>query len=101
MRKWTVWLIIALLLSVASASQVGAEEEVEAKVELSVEQKNELANLYKEIFDKKKVVIAKYVEYGVFSKEKGEKIIAKFEKHHEKLAENGYIPRHSKSKKHK
>ncbi|MGI6226864.1 MAG: YckD family protein, partial [Peptococcales bacterium] len=60
--------------------------------QLTDAQKKELATLQKEILEKKKEVISKYVEYGVMSKEKGDKIISRLEKRYERLEQNGFVP---------
>ncbi|MGF7186733.1 uncharacterized protein YlaN (UPF0358 family) [Desulfitispora alkaliphila] len=44
-------------------------------------------------------MVNKYVEYGVISKEKGNKIISHMEKRYEKLEENDFIPKCPRSKK--
>ncbi|MGO4886710.1 YckD family protein [Anaerobacillus sp. MEB173] len=107
MKKWCIGLTAAALLCVGMINPAFAEEEsIEHQevneVTLTEEQKQELSELHKSLFEQKKEVINKYVEYGVFTKEKGDKIISKFEKHHEKLKESGYIPRwdHHKKKCH-
>lgn len=64
------------------------------KVELTEKQKAELDTLYNDLFAKKKQVIDKYVEFGVFSKEMGEKKKAWMDKRYSNLKENGYIPSH-------
>jgi argininosuccinate lyase len=68
-------------------------------VQLTAQQKKELELLYKDIFDKRKQVIGKYVKYGILPEEKGQKIIAHLQKHYEKLEQNGFIPHWDHSKK--
>ena len=68
-------------------------------VQLDQTQQQELAALHQEIQAKVKEVVSKYVEYGVISKEKGDKIISRLDKRYQKLEENGFIPRWDKCKK--
>ena len=68
------------------------------KMRLNKTQKQELGTFHKEIQEKRKEVISKYVEYGVISKEKGDKIISRLEKRYERLEGNGFIPLWVKSK---
>ena len=82
----------------ATAQNPGIEETKEVK--LTEEQKNELAKLYDEAFEKKKEIISKYVEYGVFSEEKGSKLIEHIESHYKKLEENNYIPKYGNHNHH-
>ncbi|WP_078554014.1 YckD family protein [Bacillus alkalicellulosilyticus] len=93
--------IVGSLLSMGSS--VSAEEqgiETETKIELTEEQKGELGELYQEIFTMKKEVIDKYVEFGVFSEEKGEKIKSHMDLHFEKLEGNHFLPKWDKHKPH-
>lgn len=99
------FMIISILAMGLSNIQIGAEgmenDDIN-EVVLSKRQKKELSKLYKGIFEQKKEVINKYVEYGIFSEEKGEKIISKMDMHYEKLKENDFIPKwdrhHGKNK---
>ncbi|MEW9667887.1 YckD family protein [Ammoniphilus sp. 3BR4] len=72
----------------------------EKKVELTVQQKSELAALHKEILEKKKEVIKKYVQFGLMSEEKGQKIISHLEEHYAKKEKNGFIPQWDRHHKH-
>ncbi|WP_429163468.1 DUF2680 domain-containing protein [Desulfitispora alkaliphila] len=60
---------------------------------------NNKTTLHKDILSKKREMVNKYVEYGVISKEKGNKIISHMEKRYEKLEENDFIPKCPRSKK--
>ncbi|MBU9722853.1 MULTISPECIES: YckD family protein [Bacillaceae] len=103
MSKWLISMMAAgfLMVSVlglpmdASAEMDGVND-----VELSAEQKDEMAKLQQKALEQKVEIINKYVEYGVFTEEKGKKIISFMEKHHEKLAEDGFIPKWDKKKRH-
>jgi hypothetical protein len=87
-------------LCLLGGNQAGAEpndppnKDDAPKVELTDKQKAELDTLYSELFTKKKAVIDKYVEFGVFSKEVGDKKKAWMDERYSKLKENGYIPSH-------
>ncbi|MBY0099371.1 YckD family protein [Mesobacillus maritimus] len=83
-----------------SAAAQNQETEETKEVKLTEEQKNELAKLYDEAFEKKKEIITKYVEYGVFTVEKGDKLIEHIESHYKKLEENNYIPKYGNHKHH-
>uniref|UniRef100_UPI00240A8536 YckD family protein n=1 Tax=Piscibacillus halophilus TaxID=571933 RepID=UPI00240A8536 len=87
------------VLSMGVFGSVSAEPAVNEDVELTEEQKSEMAAMQKEVLEKEKEIIQKYVEYGVFSLEKGEKIIGHLDKHYEKLEENGFIPKWDKKHK--
>jgi Protein of unknown function (DUF2680) len=82
------------LVFTSASAQTDPETEETKEVKLTEEQKNELAKLYGEAFEKKKEIISKYVEYGVFSEEKGGKLIEHIESHYKKLEENNYIPKY-------
>jgi hypothetical protein len=60
-------------------------------VKLTEQQKTELAKLHKDILEKKKEMINKYVEFGVIPEEKGQMMISHFEKHYEMLEQNGFV----------
>lgn len=98
-------IITLILLSIglvftSAAAQTNSETEETKEVKLTEEQKNELAKLYGEAFEKKKEIISKYVEYGVFSQEKGDKLMEHIESHYKKLEENNYIPKYGHHKHH-
>ncbi|WP_227935638.1 DUF2680 domain-containing protein [Alkalihalobacillus deserti] len=101
MNKW--FLAFAMMLAVIVMPNYIQAEEVNEKVttELTEEQKGEMAKLHMEVLEKKKEVVAKYVEFGIFSPEKAEKINAMFDKHYQKLEENKFIPKWDGKRKHK
>ncbi len=94
LRKIIFGLFVAVVLSSGVMPVVGAEGLSDVK--LTEEQKTEMASLHKELFDQKKMIISKYVEYGVFTEEKGQKIISHMDKHYDKLKENGFVPKWDK-----
>ena len=61
-------------------------------IQLSDMQKKELAAIHQDILDKRKELIAKYVDFGVISEEKGKMAISRMEKHFAMLEKNGFIP---------
>ena len=65
--------------------------QTQPEVKLTEQQKTELANLHKDILEKKKEMITKYVEFGVIPEEKGQMMISHFEKHYEMLEQNGFV----------
>ncbi|GAE33759.1 YckD family protein [Halalkalibacter akibai] len=73
----------------------------ETEIKLTDEQRQEMAQLHMEVMKKKKEIITKYVDYGVFTPEKADKINAMIDKHFEKLEENNFIPKWDDQKKHK
>lgn len=95
-------LLLAFVAVVGTAPVLASAQDVDTgktTVQLTETQKKELAALHKEILGKKKELISKYVEYGVMSKEKGEKITSRLEKRYERLEQNGFIPQWDKSKR--
>jgi ribosomal protein S4 len=73
-------------------------ETTKPDVQLTKEQKQELTALHKDILNKKKEVISKYVEYGVMSEEKGKKVTSRMEKRYQMMEQNGFIPKWEKPK---
>jgi hypothetical protein len=67
-------------------------------VVLSEKQKAELGHLYSDILAKRKEVIAKYVEYGILTEDKGKALASKLDKQYTKLEENGFVPQWDKHK---
>ncbi|MBN8193109.1 YckD family protein [Bacillus sp. NTK074B] len=110
MKKLVVSILAVFILSLSFGSFVSAEDEgqtTDEKVTLTEEQKAELGNLYEQMYSTKKKLVNKYVEYGVFSKEQGDKVRKMMEIKHQKLKENGYMmrwhphPHHGKQLDHK
>ncbi|MBU9713943.1 YckD family protein [Evansella tamaricis] len=104
MGKLVLSVMVALILSVGMLGVTGqgvkAEHEGATKdVKLSVEQRDEMAKLHQKALEQKVEIINKYVEYGVFTEEKGKKIISHMEGRYKKLEENDFIPKWDKKKK--
>ena len=78
-----------------------ASAEMPADVTLTAEQQEEMKILQQDALNQKKEIINKYVEYGVFSKEKGQKIITHLEERYKKIEQNGFAPIwHDEDRKH-
>lgn len=79
----------------ATSSFAEVEKPEDAKnteeVKLTDAQKAELAKLHKSILEQKKQLIQKYVEFGVIPKEKGDKMIQRFDEHYKMLEQNGFV----------
>ncbi len=106
MKKMVISWTVVMLLSMGAVQNTFAHMEDEGinQVELTEEQKQEISELVNDIMEKKKELINKYVEFGVISEEKGERIISKFDQHYNKLEENGFVPnwdKHKEKYKHK
>lgn len=93
-----------LCLSFLGVFPVHAEDSGRAatdEVHLTEQQKQELSQLQKDVLAKKKVLIQKYIEYGVISKEKGKEIMSHMEKHAKEIEKNGFKMPHYKGHKSK
>ncbi|OEH85065.1 hypothetical protein BHU72_05495 [Desulfuribacillus stibiiarsenatis] len=103
-----LWLTIAVTLVCtliigglpALAAEVNAEQP-EKTVQFTDQQKKELASIHKDIIAKKKLLMSKYVEYGVLSKEKADKINSRMDKYYEKMEKSGFAPKWDKKGKKK
>lgn len=99
MKKLYFSCIVAFCLCLSLGSVTHAHMDcdgINSDVELSDAQKQELQGITEVIFANKKEMINLYVEFGVLTEEKGEKMLKKMEKHHLKLKENGYVPKWEK-----
>lgn len=90
--KLTIVIVIAFF-GVSIFSTNSNTESMNEDVKLTEEQKEEMAYLHQSVLNQKIGIVKKYVEYGVLTEEKGQKIIAKLEKRYEKLEKNGFIPK--------
>lgn len=111
MRKYLSSIMVSLLLSFAMVPLAHGENnadkpkqeqrqgqgqgqgQAQPEVKLTEAQKTELAKLHKDILDKKKEMVQKYVEFGVIPEDKGQMMITHFEKHYEMLEQNGFVLR--------
>lgn len=101
MSKFWLGCMAAIVLSLGAFMpvEVGAEG-LNEDVELTEEQKVEMAALQMEALETHKEIIHKYVEYGVLTEEKGQQIITHLEKRFEDLEKNGFVPKWDKQKTH-
>ncbi|MCR4365741.1 MULTISPECIES: YckD family protein [Bacillus amyloliquefaciens group] len=70
---------------------------------LTEQQKKEIESLEKEVLEKRKHVISKYVEYGVLPKEKAEHIKQQMDRRFNMMKQNGFVPKpppHKLEKRH-
>lgn len=95
MKKLTPW------KTIPAKGEVGPNEEVQNKatqmntnVQLTKEQIQELEKMNLEIMKKRKELIDKYVEFGVFPKDKGERIKSHIDQRYQKMKETNFLPRH-------
>ncbi len=108
MRKYLSSIMVSLLLSFAMVPLAHGENnpnkpkqdqgqdqtrQPQPEVKLTEAQKTELAKLHKDILEKKKEMVKKYVEFGVIPEDKGQMMITHFEKHYEMLEQNGFVLR--------
>lgn len=82
MRMMSARSLVAILLSTLPGQSVAQEN---TDVTLTEEQKQDMLRLHQEMLKLKKSMIQRYVEYGVYTEEKGEKIISYLEKRFTKL----------------
>ncbi|XBW81973.1 YckD family protein [Bacillus velezensis] len=70
---------------------------------LTEQQKKEIESLEKEVLEKRKHVISKYVEYGILPKEKAEHIKQHMDRRFNMMKQNGFVPKpppHKLEKRH-
>lgn len=99
MGKYLLGFLAVCMLSVATLAAPTSAEDVK-DVELTEDQRMEMSLLQKDAIERKKEIINKYVEYGVFTEEKAQKIQAHMDEKYSKLEENGFIPNCDWSEKH-
>ncbi|MDQ0217801.1 DUF2680 domain-containing protein [Peribacillus cavernae] len=99
MKKHILFIFSAVALifgaSISPALAVGSQPpSQEKKVQLSENQKAELKEIHKDILAKKKELIQKYVEFGMISKEMGDRMIQRYEHHYKMVEQNGFKMHH-------
>ncbi|MFI8651915.1 MULTISPECIES: YckD family protein [Bacillus] len=80
-----------------------AETKMPSTMSLTEQQKKEIESLEKEVLEKRKHVISKYVEYGVLPKEKAEHIKQHMDRRFYMMKQNGFVPKpppHKLEKRH-
>ncbi|HET7580665.1 MAG TPA: YckD family protein [Bacillales bacterium] len=107
MQNFWVRLSLALLLSfsigttVTVHAQSPSENPSKTTIQLTGKQKRELAALHKEILQKKKALISKYIEYGLISEKRGQRLIAHIDRHYARMEKEGFVPKwHKPMKRH-
>lgn len=100
MKKLIVGFLALFMLSIGTL-EVPASAESISDVELTEEQQLEMSVLQRDAIEKKKEILNKYVEFGVFTEEKAQKIESHFEEMYSKLEQNGFIPEHEWFRHHK
>lgn len=93
--KKNTWIsfTVAVLIAFGANGWVPTNTKAEGTtVTLTDVQQKEIAALQKEVLQQRKAIINKYVEYGVFTAEKGNRIIAHLEERYSKLEQNGFVP---------
>ena len=97
--------LIILSLVFASSSLLLAKEKDDSdrtdqsqELELTKDQKDELDHLYTELLSTHKKIINNYVEFGVISQQKGDFIISRIKERHERIKDDGFIPKRHKHK---
>ncbi len=96
--SWAIALLAAVLFTGAGGIQAEDQKPTETMPELTENQQKELAIMYQDMFDKRKGIISKYVEFGVIEKEKADKIIEHLDEHYRMLEENGFVIEHKHHK---
>lgn len=96
MKKWPIAIMVMFLfMSVTISGPIGkAKAEGTPKPTLTEQQKKELEAMHMDMLNKEKAIIAKYVEFGLITKQAGDMLKAHMDKRFEKIKENGYIPPH-------
>lgn len=95
MKKLVSIIIMAVLFLGFINSPIQAQStpgQSKQQIELTEKQVIEVKKLYQKLFETKKELINKYIEYGVLSKEEGDLILTKMEEHFKKMNVKGYIP---------
>ncbi|WP_018922446.1 DUF2680 domain-containing protein [Salsuginibacillus kocurii] len=100
MRKALVSLGVLIMVCVPLANEAEAHGEAGIQdVDLMDHQIEELAKMHQENLELQKKLLNLYVEYGVITDEKAEKITDKHEEYYRKLEENDFIPKWDHPKK--
>ncbi|WP_270574075.1 YckD family protein [Bacillus glycinifermentans] len=100
MRKlWLSLLVIAPLSFFVPLSEAHGETRVYQ--DLTEQQKSELASMQRDIMEKKKQLINKYVEYGIIDQERGKEIKSHIEQRYDKEKKNGFMSKWHQDKEKK
>ncbi|WP_180955132.1 YckD family protein [Peribacillus deserti] len=98
--KHILIMAVLVLLGTGGLTTVNAETEIvnTDEVKLTQQQKEELSVIHKNILTEKKRLISKYIEFGVLTEEKGQRIINRMDEHYSMLEKEGFMPRHMSEK---
>lgn len=97
-----VLLLAAISIPAAFAAQGNVETpsnaapKMKQEINLTDAQKKELKQLSGEMFELKKKMIQKYMEFGIITKEQGELRLKKLDEMKKKMEENGFTPGYGK-----
>ncbi|CAH0347141.1 YckD family protein [Bacillus sp. CECT 9360] len=95
MKKQLLYIFTAFALVFgASVSAALAAPPQQKNIQLTEKQKTELKVLHKDVLEKKKVLIRKYVEFGMLTKEMGDRMIQRYEKHYKMIEQNEFRMHH-------
>ncbi|MEC3770502.1 YckD family protein [Bacillus velezensis] len=103
MKKAALSLAAFFITAMVFTMPAHAETKMPSTMSLTEQQKKEIESLEKEVLEKRKHVISKYVEYGVLPKEKAEHIKQHMDRHFNMMKQNGFVPKpppHKLEKRH-
>ncbi len=83
-------ILLSGLFNVSAYAEQNTPAEGDKQIQLTEDQKTELADIYRDLLEEKKELVQKYVEFGVIPKEKGDQMIQKFEEHFKMVEQNGF-----------
>ncbi|TNU32818.1 YckD family protein [Bacillus velezensis] len=103
MKKAALSLAAFFITAMVFTMPAHAETKMPSTMSLTEQQKKEIESLEKEVLEKRKHVISKYVEYGVLPKEKAEHIKQHMDRRFNMMKQNGFVPKpplHKLEKRH-
>lgn len=103
MKKAALSLAAFFITAMVFTMPAHAETKMPSTMSLTEQQKKEIESLEKEVLEKRKHVISKYVEYGVLPKEKAEHIKQRMDRRFNMMKQNGFVPKpppHKLEKRH-
>ncbi|KAF6600701.1 MULTISPECIES: YckD family protein [unclassified Bacillus (in: firmicutes)] len=103
MKKAALSLAAFFITAMVFTMPAHAETKMPSTMSLTEQQKKEIESLEKEVLEKRKHVISKYVEYGVLPKEKAEHIKQYMDRRFNMMKQNGFVPKpppHKLEKRH-
>ncbi|WKW09217.1 YckD family protein [Bacillus velezensis] len=103
MKKAALSLAAFFITAMVFTMPAHAETKMPSTMSLTEQQKKEIESLEKEVLEKRKHVISKYVEYGVLPKEKAEHIKQHMDRRFNMMKQNSFVPKpppHKLEKRH-